>query len=92
MAPWGLDEHHVTYARALAERFGMLLRVESQKDGWVVPLVDPRARGAGLGVWAEGAGSLARLAAVDGRLAHLCSCDGDDGKWLDVDMYGDRKR
>ena len=49
----------------------MLLRVESQKSGWIVPVVDPRARGAGLGVWAEGAGSLARLAAVDDRLADL---------------------
>lgn len=71
MAHWGLDEHHVAYARDLSERFGMLLRVESQKGGWPVPFVDPTARGAGLGVWAEGAGSLARLAAVDGRLADL---------------------
>ena len=71
MAPWGLDERQIGYARALAERFGALLRVESQKSGWFVPFVDPRARGAGLGVWAEGLGSLTRLAAADSRLADL---------------------
>ena len=48
-----------TYARALAERFGMLVRTESQKDSWPVAFVDPRARGGGLGVWLEGLGSLA---------------------------------
>ena len=29
---------------ALAERFGMLVRSESQKDGWPLPFIDPRAR------------------------------------------------
>jgi hypothetical protein len=71
LAPDGLDPHHVTYARALAARFGMLIRFESQKDGWPVPVVDPRARGGGVGVWVEGLASLARAAAVDDRLADL---------------------
>ncbi len=71
LAASGLDEHHVRYARELATRFGMLIRVESQKDGWPVPFVDPRARAAGLGVWAEGAGALRHAAAVDDRLADL---------------------
>jgi hypothetical protein len=48
----------------------MLIRVESQKGGWPT-LVDRRARGAGLGVWVEGLGSLERVAAVDDRLADL---------------------
>lgn len=71
MASWGLDDHHVVYARALAARFGLLLRSESQKDGWPVPIVDPRARGAGLGVWAEGIGALGHVAATDARLGDL---------------------
>jgi hypothetical protein len=70
LSPSGLDEHHVEYARALAARFGMLIRSESQKDGWPVP-VDPRARGAGLGVWVEGLGALAEAAGRDDRLADL---------------------
>jgi hypothetical protein len=71
MAPHGLAEHHVTYARALAERFGMLVRTESQKDSWPVAFVDPRARGGGIGVWLEGLGSLSAVAARDPRLDDL---------------------
>jgi hypothetical protein len=71
LAEDGLAEHHVTYARALSERFAMLVRTESQKDSWPVAFVDPRARGGGLGVWLEGLGSLAFVAATDPRLADL---------------------
>jgi hypothetical protein len=71
LAPEGLSADHAAYARALAVRFGMLVRVESQKDGWPTPFLDPHARGAGLGVWVEGIGSLARVAAIDPRLADL---------------------
>ena len=49
----------------------MLIRTESQKGGWPVPFIDPRARGAGLGVWVEGLGALGHAAAVDGRLSDL---------------------
>lgn len=69
LAPSGLDQHHVGYARTLSARFGMLLRSESQKSGWPVPFVDPRARGAGLGVWVEGIGALGQAADHDARLA-----------------------
>jgi hypothetical protein len=71
LGPSQLEAHHLSYARSLAERFGMLVRVESQKDGWPPVFVDPRARGAGLGVWVEALGALERLAAVDDRLADL---------------------
>jgi hypothetical protein len=71
LAPHGLAEHHVRYARALAERFGMLVRTESQKGSWPVAFIDPRARGGGIGVWLEGLGSLAAVAARDPRLADL---------------------
>jgi hypothetical protein len=71
LVPDGLAEHHVAYARALAERFGMLVRTESQKESWPVAFVDPRARGGGVGVWVEGLGSLSRVAAGEPRLADL---------------------
>jgi hypothetical protein len=71
LAPSGLAEHHVAYARALAERFGMLVRTESQKGSWPVAFVDPRARGGGVGVWVEGLGSLARVAAAEPELVDL---------------------
>jgi hypothetical protein len=71
LAPDGLAEHHVAYARQLAARFGMLVRVESQKDGWPTPFVDAHARAAGLGVWLEGIGALVQVAEADERLADL---------------------
>jgi hypothetical protein len=71
LAPSGLDDHHIAYARSLAARFGMLMRSESQKKGWPLPADLTIARGAGLGVWAEGLGGLANAAAVDDRLADL---------------------
>ena len=72
LAPTGLTSEQVAYARALAERFGTLLRTESQKEGWPpIPIVDVQARGAGLGVWVEGLDSLAAVAAVDPRLADI---------------------
>ena len=71
LAPSGLSAEQAAYARRLAERFGLLVRTESQKDGWPTPFVDAHARGAGLGVWVEGVGSLARVAELDPRLADL---------------------
>jgi hypothetical protein len=66
-----LSAEQAAYARRLAARFGMLIRVESQKDGWPTPFVDAHARAAGLGVWVEGLGSLVRVATADTRLADL---------------------
>jgi hypothetical protein len=71
LAPTGLSADQAAYARDLAARFGLLVRTESQKDGWPTPFVDAHARGAGLGVWVEGVGSLARVAEVDPRLRDL---------------------
>jgi hypothetical protein len=71
LAPRGLDDDQAEYARALGERFGMLIRSESQKDSRPHVVVDPRARAAGLGVWVEGLGSISRVAEVDPRLEDL---------------------
>lgn len=71
LAPTGLDAVQAGYARALGERFGMLVRSESQKDSRPHVVVDPRARAAGLGVWVEGLASIGRVAEVDDRLADM---------------------
>ena len=77
LASSGLAGHHVGYARELSARFGMLLRSESQKDGWPVPFVDTRARGAGLGVWVEGIGALEQVAETDDRMLDLGAALGE---------------
>ena len=73
MGDWPLKEHHIDYARRLAERFGFLIRVESQRTGGPInePFHGPRSRAAGLGTWVEGLNSLWRLSRTDERLAAL---------------------
>lgn len=73
MADWPLDADNVAYARSLAERFGFLVRVESQRrDSWFSTLVHgPRSRAAGMGTWVEALDSLWRLAGKDPRLADM---------------------
>lgn len=73
MADWPLAEHHAAYARSLAERFGFLVRVESQRTGGELNarLHGVESRAAGLGTWVEGLTSLWRLARADERLADL---------------------
>ena len=73
MADWPLEEHHIEYARALAQRFGFLIRVESQRTGGPInePFHGQLTRAAGLGTWVEGLTSMWRLASTDERLADL---------------------
>lgn len=73
MATWPLEEHHIAYARSLAERFGFLIRVESQRrDNWFSKALHGRqARAAGMGTWVEGLTSLHRLASTDPRMADM---------------------
>lgn len=78
MAAWPgsgphLNEANVTYARSLAQRFGFLVRVESQRrDSGISDLIHGRqARAAGMGTWGEGLDSLWRLAGLDSRLADV---------------------
>lgn len=73
MATWPPEDHHLAYARRLAERFGLLIRVESQRrDTWWSEFVHGRqARAAGMGTWVEGLTSLHALAVADPRLADL---------------------
>jgi len=73
MADWPLNEDNVRYARSLAERFGFLVRFESQRTGgpWSTMILGRQARAAGMGTWAEGLTSLHKLATIDPRLADM---------------------
>jgi hypothetical protein len=73
MADWSLQDYHIAYARSLAERFGFLIRAETQRDGSAFSelLRGRHARAAGMGTWVEGLTSLWRLSVADPRMADL---------------------
>lgn len=82
MAEWGLEDHHVEYARRLVERFGMIVRFDAQRGTSYGSLTHgPAPRGGGVGTWLEGLASLrplvmtdARLVDLDGPLADTLAC------------------
>lgn len=72
MAEWGLDEHHITYARRLLERFGMIVRFDAQRGSRYGSITHgPAPRGSGVGTWLEGLGAMRPLTVTDQRLADL---------------------
>ena len=73
MASWPPADHHIEYARSLAERFGFLVRVESQRrPNWFSKMLHGRqARAAGMGTWVEGLTSLHHLAVTDPRMSDM---------------------
>lgn len=73
MADWPLSDEQLAYARRLAERFGLLIRAESQRtESWWSELWHGRqARAAGMGTWVEGLTSLWLLAETDPRMADM---------------------
>ena len=78
MADWPPNDDNIAYAQRLAERFGFLMRIESQRGSGPLPraIHGPDTRAAGMGTWVEGLTSLWRLARVDPRMAEL---EGDLG-------------
>lgn len=68
-----LSEEEVRYLRRLAERFGVLVRFDAQRgeDELSTLLRGEGARGAGLGTWVEGLGSLWRAALLEPRLTDV---------------------
>jgi len=73
MAEWGLDEHHIDYARRLAARFSLFIRFEAQKTDEGLSLLtrgDSR-RSSALGTWVEGMAALWRLSMSDSRMAGM---------------------
>lgn len=77
--PPRLRAAHVEYARSLAGRFGLLVRVESRRTNSDFSRLvrGPMARAAGMGTWGEGLGSLWTLASTDPRIADLRGPIGD---------------
>ncbi len=73
MAEWGLNEDNIRYARALSERFGFLIRAESQRreNAWSERIHGPQARAAGMGTWVEGLTSMHHVASVVPELADM---------------------
>ena len=73
MSDWGLRDHHIAYTRSLAERFGFLIRVESQRrdNEFSKVLHGRQARAAGMGTWVEGLTSLHHLAVADPRMSDM---------------------
>jgi len=71
MGDWGLEDHHIAYARALSGQFGVGIRWDSQRSGIGTVTHPPEPRGAGFGTVLEGSSMLQRLATDDLRLADL---------------------
>ena len=70
MAEWGLEDHHVTYARRLLERYAFLVRFDAQRGSLYGSVTHgPAPRGSGTGTWIEGLAALWPVAVADGRLA-----------------------
>jgi hypothetical protein len=70
MSSWGLEQHHVDYARRLLERYAFLVRFDSQRGtGYGAVTHGPAPRGSGTGTWIEGLAVLWPLTATDPRLA-----------------------
>jgi len=72
MAEWGLEDHHVEYARRLLERYGLLVRFDAQRGSAYGSITHgPAPRGGGAGTWLEGLGALRAVTYDDRRLADL---------------------
>ena len=73
MAEWGLDEHHIDYARRLAARFSLFIRFEAQKtdEGLNLEVRGDSRRSSALGTWVEGMAALWRLSMSDERMADI---------------------
>lgn len=70
MAEWGLEDHHVDYARRLLERYALIVRFDSQRGTAYGSLTHgPSPRGGGAGTWIEGLAALRPLTLTDRRLA-----------------------
>ena len=72
MAEWGLEDHHVTYARRLVERYAFLIRFDAQRGTSYGSLTHgPAPRGSGTGTWIEGLAALWPVTVTDERLRDL---------------------
>ena len=72
MTEWGLQEHHVDYARRLAERYAYFVRFDSQRGTVYGDITHgPAPRGSGIGTWIEGLAELREVVVHEPELADL---------------------
>lgn len=72
MVEWGLEPHHIEYARAMTERYGYLVRFDSQRGTVYGNLTHgPAPRGSGMGTWVEGLAELRDVVVHEPDLADL---------------------
>ncbi|MDZ7676152.1 MAG: hypothetical protein U5K30_13920 [Acidimicrobiales bacterium] len=77
MAEWGLEDHHVEYAREMLHRYASFVRFDAQRGTTYGDLTHgPEPRGSGFGTWIEGLAELRELTTVDQRMNDLT--DGAD--------------
>ena len=78
MADWGLEDHHVDYARSLLERYAFLVRFDAQRGSVYGSLTHgPAPRGSGTGTWIEGLAALWPMTMTDPRLADAAEATTD---------------
>ncbi len=74
MAEWGLEEHHIDYARGLLNRYASFVRFDSQRGSSYGSLTHGAApRGSGFGTWIEGLAALRTVTRVDARMADMAA-------------------
>lgn len=72
MAEWGLEDHHIDYARGLLHRYASFVRFDSQRGTTYGSITHgPAPRGSGFGTWIEGLAALRTVTQVDARMADL---------------------
>ncbi len=72
MVEWGLEDHHVAYARELLHRYASFIRFDAQRGTSYGDLTHgPTPRGAGYGTWVEALWSLHTMAETEPRMADL---------------------
>lgn len=74
MVEWGLEDHHIDYARGLLNRYASFIRFDAQRGTTYGSLTHgPAPRGSGFGTWIEGLAELRSMTQVDGRMADLAA-------------------
>ncbi len=74
MVEWGLEDHHIDYARGLLHRYASFIRFDAQRGTEYGSLTHgPEPRGSGFGTWIEGLAELRTMTQVDGRMADLAA-------------------
>ncbi|MDE0802635.1 MAG: hypothetical protein OSA99_04850 [Acidimicrobiales bacterium] len=74
MVEWGLEDHHIDYARGLLHRYASFIRFDAQRGtGYGSVTHGPAPRGSGYGTWIEGLAELRSMTQVDARMADLAT-------------------